>query len=82
MRWMKLRRSLAGVLACAMLLPGSAGMLTLDADAAEQEIQVQQEDQRRKTYALTPAGRQALRQEYERLRRMVADGEQAEVEML
>ena len=45
-------------------------------------IQVQQEDQRRKTYALTPAGRQALRQEYERLRRMVADGEQAEVEML
>lgn len=45
-------------------------------------IQVQQEDQRRKTYALTPAGLQALRQEYERLRRMVADGEQAEVEML
>ena len=35
-----------------------------------------------KTYALTPAGRQALRQEYERLCRMVADGEQAEVEML
>lgn len=44
---MKLRRSLAGVLACAMLLPGSAGMLTLDADAAEQEIQVQQEAQQK-----------------------------------
>lgn len=44
---MKLRRSLAGVLAYAMLLPGSAGMLTLDADAAEQEIQVQQEAQQK-----------------------------------
>lgn len=44
---MKLRRSLAGVLACAMLLPGSAGMLTLDADDAEQEIQVQQEAQQK-----------------------------------
>lgn len=45
-------------------------------------IELEQKDQRRKTYALTPAGRQALRQEYHRLRQMVADGEQAEVETL
>lgn len=32
------------------------------------------EDGRRKTYAITDQGRQALRQEYERLRHMVEDG--------
>ncbi len=37
-------------------------------------ITLAQEDVRRKTYAITDAGREALRLEYGRLRRMVADG--------
>ncbi len=37
-------------------------------------ITLAQEDVRRKTYAITDAGRAALRSEYDRLRRMVADG--------
>ena len=32
------------------------------------------EEGRRKTYAITPAGREALLAEYGRLRRLVADG--------
>ena len=32
------------------------------------------EGERRKIYALTPAGRQALREEYRRLKQLVADG--------
>lgn len=32
------------------------------------------EEERRKTYAITDAGRQALRQEYQRLQLMVRDG--------
>lgn len=34
------------------------------------------DDSRRKDYALTNAGRRALRAEYERLRRLVANGEE------
>lgn len=38
------------------------------------------EDGRRKNYAITDAGREALRREYDRLKQMVADGKILEVE--
>ena len=38
------------------------------------------EEGRRKNYAITDAGREALRREYDRLKRMVADGRILEVE--
>ena len=38
------------------------------------------EEGRRKNYAITPAGREALLAEYERLKRMVTDGSVMEVE--
>lgn len=41
---------------------------------AEEWIQLEESDGRRKTYALTDAGRQALEQEYRRLRCMLDDG--------
>lgn len=41
---------------------------------AEGWIQQEESDGRRKTYALTDAGRQALEQEYRRLRCMLDDG--------
>ena len=37
-------------------------------------IQLESEDARRKTYVITDTGREALRAEYDRLRRMVEDG--------
>jgi DNA-binding PadR family transcriptional regulator len=37
-------------------------------------IILQSQEDRRKTYAITETGRHALRQEYERLKRLVADG--------
>ena len=36
------------------------------------------QDDRRKNYAITPAGREALAAEYRRLKRMVSDGAQLE----
>lgn len=39
------------------------------------------EEGRRKNYAITPAGREALLAEYSRLKRMVADGGMLEVEV-
>ncbi len=41
---------------------------------AEKWIQLEESDGRRKTYALTDAGRQVLEQEYRRLRCMLDDG--------
>ena len=40
------------------------------------------QDERRKTYALTQAGKEALRAEYRRLRVLVSDGEAMEVDKL
>ena len=40
----------------------------------EELITLAEEDGRRKTYAITDQGREALRREYERLRHMVEDG--------
>ena len=40
----------------------------------EGPITLAEEDGRRKTYAITDQGREALRREYERLRHMVEDG--------
>ena len=37
-------------------------------------ITLQSQDERRKTYAITPEGQQALRAEYQRLRLLVHDG--------
>ena len=37
-------------------------------------ITLESEDDRRKNYAITPAGRKALAEEYRRLKRMLADG--------
>ena len=45
-------------------------------------IQLQQQDERRKTYALTPLGRNVLKQEFERLQMLVNDGKKAQVEQL
>lgn len=45
-------------------------------------IELQKQDERRKTYALTDAGREALRTEYNRLRAHVSDGEKMEVNRL
>ena len=39
------------------------------------------EEGRRKNYAITDAGREALRREYDRLKQMVADGRILEVEV-
>ena len=43
-------------------------------------IELEKQDDRRKTYALTPAGREALRAEYRRLCALVFDGERMEVD--
>ena len=43
-------------------------------------IRLTGEDGRRKNYAITDAGREALRREYDRLKQMVADGKILEVE--
>lgn len=45
-------------------------------------IQLQQQDERRKIYALTPLGRNVLKQEFERLQMLVNDGKKAQVEQL
>ena len=45
-------------------------------------IALEKQDERRKTYALTDTGREALRAEYQRLRALVSDGEQMEVDRL
>lgn len=45
-------------------------------------IELEKQDERRKTYALTPAGRDALRAEYRRLCALVSDGKKMEVEKL
>ena len=37
-------------------------------------IQLESEDARRKTYVITDTGHEALRAEYDRLKRMVEDG--------
>ena len=41
-------------------------------------ILLESQDERRKTYAITDAGRQALRDEYRRLEQMVRDGKMLE----
>lgn len=41
-------------------------------------IVLDSQDDRRKNYAITPAGREALAAEYRRLKRMVSDGAQLE----
>ena len=41
-------------------------------------IVLDSQDDRRKNYAITPAGREALAAEYRRLKRMVSDGTQLE----
>ena len=46
----------------------------------ERLIVITGEEGRRKNYAITPAGREALLAEYNRLKRMVADGGILEVE--
>ena len=46
----------------------------------ERLITLAEEDGRRKTYAITDRGREALRREYERLRHMVEDGKIMEEE--
>lgn len=45
-------------------------------------IELQGRQERRKPYALTEKGRQALRREYWRLQQLVEDGKNAEVEQL
>ena len=45
-------------------------------------IALEKQDERRKTYALTDTGREALRAEYQRLRALVSDGEKMEVDRL
>lgn len=45
-------------------------------------IELQNQDERRKTYALTQEGKEALRAEYRRLRRLVSDGDAMEVDEL
>ena len=45
-------------------------------------IELQKQDERRKTYALTQLGKEALRTEYRRLRALVSDGETMEVDKL
>ena len=45
-------------------------------------IALGKQDERRKTYALTDTGREALRAEYQRLRALVSDGEKMEVDRL
>ena len=45
-------------------------------------IKLQNQDERRKTYALTQEGKAALRAEYRRLRRLVSDGDAMEVDEL
>ena len=41
----------------------------------EQLIRLEEDDGRRKVYRITPAGREALGDEYQRLKAMVRDGE-------
>ena len=45
-------------------------------------IVLQQEDERRKTYSLTPQGKQALIREYQRIQVLIEDGKRAGVELL
>lgn len=45
-------------------------------------IKLHNQDERRKTYALTQEGKEALRAEYRRLRRLVSDGDAMEVDEL
>lgn len=45
-------------------------------------IKLEEQDERRKTYALTELGRSALKQEYRRLQTLVQDGEKVQVEQL
>ena len=45
-------------------------------------IKLQNQDERRKAYALTQEGKEALRAEYRRLRRLVSDGDAMEVDEL
>ena len=41
-------------------------------------IRLEQQDERRKTYSLTDLGRDALKQEYQRLQTLVDDGRKAQ----
>ena len=45
-------------------------------------IELEEQDERRKTYALTDRGRNALKQEYQRLQTLVEDGKKVQVEHL
>ena len=45
-------------------------------------IELEGQDERRKTYALTDLGRRALKQEYQRLQALVEDGKEVQVEHL